>query len=379
MALPTPYFPPLPISTGISSPDFNLCHPTYGTGLVPSDCNEAASFLVAGEIQQQYYVNDASSIFHIPFGIARGTCQIWVEVAGPSSDVTFVWLTPDTLRNMASWIISQCVVGRNGLGGFATNSLQQMIDYVTDLSVDLGGPYPASSAFVTLSVTGPWTRPPESGDTDPAIPLLLAAKNLELRAMFTPSDAMGIWHFNRWYMFDATSLSMTRGGLRHWSTQAPLARDEVTYECDSDLGNPIADDCLILQYQHPGSESDTITVPSNTESKLLSYQSCHLAISASVAITLTWAQVQAALDTLMNMCIQHPLQASVGGKAYYGPESQLDGRQASVTVAQSNLTGLNALPPYANITLFTVDASASEDCTWQAIVDNLPVTTCDTA
>ena len=208
---------------------------------------------------------------------------------------------------------------------------------------------------------------------------------------------MGIWHFNRWYMFDATSLSMTRGGLRHWSTQAPLARDEVTYECDSDLGNPIADDCLILQYQHPGSESDTITVPSNTESKLLSYrklsllaflldyadlshsESCHLAISASVAITLTWAQVQAALDTLMNMCIQHPLQASVGGKAYYGPESQLDGRQASVTVAQSNLTGLNALPPYANITLFTVDASASEDCTWQAIVDNLPVTTCDTA
>lgn len=66
---------------------------------------------------------------------------------------------------------------------------------------------------------------------------------------------------------------------------------------------------------------------------------CHLAISATIAITLTWGQIQAALDALTNTCVGHPLKASAGGRAYYElhPAESIRGRKRK---RQSAISGM---------------------------------------
>lgn len=45
--------------------------------------------------------------------------------------------------------------------------------------------------------------------------------------------------------------------------------------------------------------------------------SCNVVIAASTAIILTWEQVKAALETLINFCVENPSRPSVGGAAHY--------------------------------------------------------------
>ena len=49
-------------------------------------------------------------------------------------------------------------------------------------------------------------------------------------------------------------------------------------------------------------------------------ETCSVAISTSVSIFITWAQIGAALDALINVCIANPTKPSTGGRAYYGTE-----------------------------------------------------------
>jgi len=148
---------------------------------------------------------------------------------------------------------------------------------------------------------------------------------------------------------------------------------------------------------------------------------CQVAISTAVAITVSWRHIRIALDTLFNVCVSHPLLPATGGRARYGPQpsvsrrSRLKGRQANngtgeqcgidqcglledpdisgklsapalchipVTDDDEN-PGLNALPPPLNITVYndpqisaSTSALLSDSCAWRAILAGRSVDTC---
>ena len=65
---------------------------------------------------------------------------------------------------------------------------------------------------------------------------------------------------------------------------------------------------------------------------------CHMAITASVALQLTWRQIQIALETLSNFCNYAPGQISQGGRAFFRPQAVTinDRRRKRQTVVSGN-------------------------------------------
>lgn len=59
-----------------------------------------------------------------------GTCEIVLELSGPSSNRFKYWNTPaDEPRNMATWVIDNCLRER-GQGGYVTGNLEPLLEYV---------------------------------------------------------------------------------------------------------------------------------------------------------------------------------------------------------------------------------------------------------
>ena len=173
---------------------------------------------------------------------------------------------------------------------------------------------------------------------------------------------------------------MTRGSHRPWwGGHSPAPQDEMTYECDDLLGNPSVADCSRIEWNQIGPATDTIAVGPGVT--FLHSNSCYLAISATISLVLAWEQVRAALATLMNVCIQHPYQPPQGGRAYFGAQrKRVSGHKSR---RRSSPTGLNALPPHANITIFqqseawTNPADELRTCTWKAVLGGRSVKSCN--
>ena len=106
------------------------------------------------------------------------------------------------------------------------------------------------------------------------------------------------------------------GGLPWWRRQTSQALDKMSYDCDANLGAPHAADCSQLDFSQLGPPSDTVAIGPGA-SKVLTLKECGVAISAEVPVIVTWAQIRAALDTLIDLCVSNPLKSSLGGKAYY--------------------------------------------------------------
>lgn len=56
------------------------------------------------------------------------------------------------------------------------------------------------------------------------------------------------------------SQKMRPGGNTPWWQQVPDSADEMTYECDANLGAPAAVDCAKVEYGELGVDEDTISV-----------------------------------------------------------------------------------------------------------------------
>ena len=69
------------------------------------------------------------------------------------------------------------------------------------------------------------------------------------------------------------SQKMTPGGNTPWWQQVPDSADEMTYECDADLGAPKAVDCAKLEYGELGADVDSISVGAGMVKFLSSGQS----------------------------------------------------------------------------------------------------------
>ena len=138
-----------------------------------------------------------------------------------------------------------------------------------------------------------------------------------------------------WYL-TALGLSgnMLAGGQKPWwkyreNQDTTTQNDEMAYECDANLGAPSEIDCTRLEYSELGVPSDTVTILAGIPKMLFSGM-CNLAISTLVTITITWAQVSAALDTLIDYCVSTQRPA-LGGKAYYKSSNNNRGRRKRVT------------------------------------------------
>ena len=178
-----------------------------------------------------------------------------------------------------------------------------------------------------------------------------------------------------------TAASMQRGSSKTWFPAASMAAMqtayEMAYECDGSLGNPSETDCSQLEWSQLGPPSDTVSVgPGNAT--FVHSNSCYLAVSASTDIVLSWQQIRAAVEALLVICVMHPLSSPQGGRAYYKTQPKmLEGRRR-----KRDVTGLDALPPHANITVFeqlqpwTNLNDELKSCTWHAASSRIPVSTC---
>ena len=94
---------------------------------------------------------------------------------------------------------------------------------------------------------------------------------------------------------------------------------------------------------------------------------------------ISWAQIQAALETLRNFCLTRPSQPAQGGRAYYVSQGLMN---KGVGRRQTQVTGLNALPPHVNLTLFqqtepwTDQAAEYDSCTWREVTSRGTVKAC---
>ena len=69
------------------------------------------------------------------------------------------------------------------------------------------------------------------------------------------------------------SRKMSPGGNTPWWQQVPDAADEMTYECDANLGSPNAVDCAQVEYGELGLNDDTFSVAAGV-AKILSSGQC---------------------------------------------------------------------------------------------------------
>lgn len=150
-------------------PDFHNCDPRYGQELVKADCKAAVLTMpwARQNLERDFAVNFVAREYNLPMSfnavpadapkgavsmwsersqLARiltsdsllGNCVITVEVAGPSAfydasttNVPFtIKASPFQLRGLAAYIIAECVVNRGYIGGFATNKISNLRDYI---------------------------------------------------------------------------------------------------------------------------------------------------------------------------------------------------------------------------------------------------------
>ena len=211
-------------------------------------------------------------------------------------------------------------------------------------------PLPEHTAYITLTVHGPSVQDPHPGDRDPSVPSAIS-RLFKNKSRKFPKGSNEWWHYglqSSLYAGDAGPYN----GKPWWdratqlSQAALLASDEMTYVCDSALGSPSTVDCSQVESSQLGSPSDTLQVgPSVT---FLHQNSCYIAITASVALVLTWEQVRVALNALLGSCVDNPYDRPQGGRAFYSPPPALG---KSGKTKRGDPTTLNALPPHANITV----------------------------
>jgi len=210
---------------------------------------------------------------------------ITIEVAGPgaffdvaTTNVPFtIKASPFQLRGLAAYIIGECVVSRGYIGGFATNKLSNLADYIEGpdyvpniwrklrLHASMCGVHeiltsPAiSSAFLTVSVTNKRPREPQPGNYDPSVAVFIAE--------YLASKSRGANNADRNRLnaaahdFTLRTQKMYAGGkTTPWWGAVAESADEMTYECDATLGAPSAVDCAQVEWSQLGADEDTISI-----------------------------------------------------------------------------------------------------------------------
>ena len=242
------------------------------------------------------------------------------------------------------------------------------------------------------------------GDTDYIIPFKLSQWMMGMLSQYDQGTAANSY-------LRALANRLVRGflamdqanGTQNWYDPTPVAPSEMTYRCDATLGNPNATDCELLLYQGLGRAEEEVSLgPGQT--KYFTQGTCSLAVSASMALNVTWKQITAAFQSLFVICVEEPYFSSGGGRAFFAAPSD-----AAVLIATDfkylgrrkrlrnlkvpgilnswmgklrhkrdySITGLNALPAGANLTLWKNSGDpANLACEFTAAASGKPVSSC---
>ena len=311
------------------------------------------------------------------------TCILEVLAVAPHiGNAIQIHTRPKDVRDLALFLVEKCVSGL-GTGGFASLNFANLVDWALDPRTYVLGPIPPDAVFLTISIRSR-TAEANPGLFDPEVALALwGASNIAaaLSPKDSPEEKIASSRADHWLV---RANRMTRGtSIVSWCLQdnkiPPSDVDEMTYECDANLGNPAVADCAQIEWSQLGHPSDSLTV--GPEATFLHFNTCTLAISGAITMVLVWQQIQTALAMLMNTCVQYPYLPPRGGRAYYNPKLAHVNRVKKKR--QTNISGLNALPLHANITIFeqregwTSTSGELNSCTWKAAQEGHSVKPCN--
>ena len=351
-------------------PDSYQCSGSYGSQLDTLDCIEAASRFPTGATAQLYSIDNTRLAgyqpYNIPSQVMRGDCLVKLDIIGDEETRGRVSIVPDVVRGLAAFVIAQCVTGA-GVGGYATDGLANMIQYILSpqeypYAAAMAPPFPANlspfpqtALFFTVTVSDHTNLHRYPPGYDPAIPIMLVSGiNDERATSNNPAYAL----FTEQVLLRGTITGMSPwygDGGPQLSNAASAINDDMTYECDASLGSPSMVDCSQIEYSQLGASSDSVSLGPGA-GKVFVENTCRVTVDASMAITLTWNQIKIALDTLLRLCVGNPLTKGRGGKAFYGSQSAV-ALEETVTGGSKRkrrrraVTGLNALPLHVNITI----------------------------
>lgn len=196
--------------------------------------------------------------------------------------------------------------------------------------------------FFTVSIRDPTSPVDLPASEDPAIGEIIAATLRVAAGRAPPGSALQRHYQESESRVAAQILWMSRGGNIAWF-EVTLGPKEgtMTYVCDPNLGAPTQVDCSKLEYAQLGASSDNLHVGPGVVKFLSSgkytsgfsigcskriivnhpTETCNVAITATRALTLNWAQIKTAIASLSNICVSHPLHPPRGGRAYYGAQN----------------------------------------------------------
>lgn len=182
-----------------------------------------------------------------------------------------------------------------------------------------------------------------------------------------------------------------------WWDPIVSSASEMTYICDATLGSPAAVDCEKLLYQGFGAGNQIVSLRPGSP-KFFTEGTCSLAVSTTVPLKIVWDQITAAFESLLDLCVESPPIKSRGGRASFGFLSDAmilndllimdfptGGKKARDLVHRvvfdnttvGNITGLNALPPGANLTIWKNGGNlANLRCEFAAASQGKPVSLC---
>ncbi|KAL9592043.1 MAG: hypothetical protein Q9179_007113 [Wetmoreana sp. 5 TL-2023] len=161
-----------------------------------------------------------------------------------------------------------------------------------------------------------------------------------------------------------------------WERLTDTAKKEMEYTCDNKREGPAVLDCLKLQYHGLGKGTFDL---GQGETKFFDQDTCALAVSANRPLTLTWEQISAAFDTLLNLCVDQPLLfSSKGGHATFSahPDFKLFGRKRRKLKRDDAVTGLNSLPEGAIMNVWKHAENANMACELRAVLKGQPMGQC---
>ena len=120
--------------------------------------------------------------------------------------------------------------------------------------------------FITVTVKGSNVQDTSPGDTNPRIPLIFAHDLIESASTTHHNDELRDMRYKlARAIHDRGQKMMGQGGT--WWEAASNPRDEMAYECDTNLGSPTPVDCSQLQWQGFGNPSDSVKIgPGNPKS-----------------------------------------------------------------------------------------------------------------
>ena len=159
---------------------------------------------------------------------------------------------------------------------------------------------------------------------------------------------------------------------------------DMAYQCDALLGAPSASDCEQLAWSglKPATSIETLQphVPN-----FYTQGTCALGISSFTAMTITWAHLLAAFETLNNLCVQNPIRNVQGGRAFHGAQALqywLGGKKRSLMRTRDSVgdvRGTEALPEGINATVWRHDGGGGRgtlECEWMKVMGGEDVGGC---